>query len=74
MAGHLFAGGPRAPPGKSLSSSLAGYEVDKVDFLNLLNAQVTLFNYEIDVYRHITEFEKTLADLEAVIGQAITVR
>ncbi len=59
---------------QSLSSSLAGYEVDKVDFLNLLNAQVTLFNYEIDVYRHITEFEKTLADLEAVIGQAITVR
>ena len=59
---------------QSLSSSLVGYEVDKVDFLTLLNAQGTLFTYEIDVYRHITEFEKILADLEAVIGQTITVR
>jgi len=59
---------------QSLSSSLAGYEVDKVDFLTLLSAHVTLFNYEIDVFRHITNFEKTLADLEAVVGRPITVR
>jgi outer membrane protein TolC len=59
---------------QSLSSSLAGYEVHKVDFLDLLNAQVTLFNYEIDVFRHITDFEKTLADLEAVVGRAFTDR
>lgn len=59
---------------QSLSSSLAGYQVDKVDFLTLLNAQVTLFNYEIAVYRHITEYEKVLADIEAVVGQTITGR
>ena len=56
---------------QSLSSSLAGYEVDKVDFLTLLNSQVTLFNYEIDLFRHITEFEKTLADLEAVVVRSL---
>ncbi|HIG18572.1 MAG TPA: TolC family protein [Candidatus Handelsmanbacteria bacterium] len=59
---------------QSLTSALAGYEVHKVDFLDLLNDQVTLFNYEIDVFRHITDFEKTLADLEAIVGQAITDR
>lgn len=56
---------------QSLASSLAGYEVDKVDFLALLNAQVTLFDYEIDAFRHLTEFEKNLAELEAVVGRPL---
>ncbi len=56
---------------QSLRSAAAGYQVDKVDFLTLLNNQVTLFNFEIDYYRHVTEHEKQLADLEAVVGKRL---
>ena len=53
---------------QSLSSALAGYQVDKVDFLTLLNNQVTLFNFEIAHYRHLAEYKKALARLEATVG------
>ena len=32
---------------QSLNSALTGYQVDKVDFITLLNNQMTLFNYEL---------------------------
>ncbi len=56
---------------QSLESAMAGYQVDKVDFLTLLNNQVTLFNFEIDYYRHVTEHEKQMAELEAVVGKRL---
>ena len=56
---------------QSFSSAQAGYQVDKVDFLTLLNNQVTLFNFEIDYYQHVTEHEKKLAELEAVAGKRL---
>lgn len=56
---------------QSLSSALAGYQVDKVDFLTLLNNQVTLFNFEIDYYKHVTEHEKKLSKLESVAGKRL---
>ena len=56
---------------QSLKSAMSGYQVDKVDFLTLLNNQVTLFNFEIDYYRHVTEHEKQLAELEAVVGKRL---
>ena len=56
---------------QSLESAMAGYQVDKVDFLTLLNNQVTLFNFEIDYYRHVIVHEKQLAELEAVIGKRL---
>ena len=56
---------------QSLSSAISGYQVDKVDFLTLLNNQVTLFNFEIDYHRHLTDYERKLAQLEAVIGKRL---
>ncbi len=53
---------------QALNSALAAYTVGKVDFLTLLNHQVTLFNFEIQYYRHLAEDEKTLAELEAIVG------
>ncbi|MYK50750.1 MAG: TolC family protein [Gemmatimonadetes bacterium] len=54
---------------QSLASALSGYRVDKVDFLTLLNNQVTLLNFEIAHYRHVIEHEKRVADLAAAVGQ-----
>lgn len=56
---------------QALNSALAAYEVDKVDFLTLLNNQVTLFNFEIQYFRHVTEYEKALAELEVVVGKRL---
>ncbi len=54
---------------QSLEAALAGYSVDKVDFLTLLNNQVTLFNWEIKYHRELTTYEKNLADLERTVGK-----
>ncbi|UCD12293.1 MAG: TolC family protein [Nitrospinaceae bacterium] len=56
---------------QSLESALAGYSVDKVDFLTLLNNQVTLFDWELKYHRELTDYEKNLAELEQVAGRAL---
>ena len=53
---------------QSLASALSGYRVDKVDFLTLLNNQMTLLNFEMAYYRHVIEHEKRVADLDAAVG------
>ena len=52
----------------SLDSSIAGYQVNKVDFLMLLSSQITLFNYEMEYYRALSEHEIKMAELEEVAG------
>jgi cobalt-zinc-cadmium efflux system outer membrane protein len=56
---------------QSLESALAGYSVDKVDFLTLLNNQFTLFKWEIKYHRELTAYEKTLAEIENVVGKRL---
>ena len=53
---------------QSLAAAMAGYQVDKVDFLTLLNNQVSLQNFEIDYLRHRMAYEKGLARVEATVG------
>lgn len=53
---------------QSLNSALSGYQVDKVDFITLLNNQVTLFEHQINYYRILSEYEKSIARLEATVG------
>jgi len=54
---------------QSLESALAGYSVDKVDFLTLLNNQVTLFKWQIRYHRELTDYEKNLAVIEQSAGK-----
>jgi len=56
---------------QSLESALAGYGVDKVDFLSLLDTQVTLLDWEIKYHRELTDYEKTLAELEQTVGKRL---
>ena len=53
---------------QSLESAMIGYQTDKIDFLTLVNNQITLFNDELDYYRVIIDYNKDLANLEYVIG------
>jgi cobalt-zinc-cadmium efflux system outer membrane protein len=55
----------------TLSSASAGYQVSRVDFLSLLEAQTTLFEYETQYHRALTDFAKTLALLEEQVGAEV---
>ena len=56
---------------QSLAAAMVGYQVDKVDFLALLDSQVVLLNLEVAYYRHLAEHEKALAALEAEVGKRL---
>lgn len=53
---------------QSLQSAIAGYQVNKVDFLTLLDNQLTLFNYESDYYRVLSEYRRQISRMEWIVG------
>lgn len=53
---------------RSLESSRTGYEVDKVDFLSLIDSQVRLFNAQLRLERAIADRRNAFASLEASLG------
>jgi len=55
----------------TLNSSLASYQVGTVDFLTLLTNLLTLFKYELEYYRVLTDYEKNLANLELAMGKRL---
>jgi outer membrane protein TolC len=56
---------------QSLNADMAAYQVGKIDFLTLLSSQITLFKYEIQYRRVMSDYEKDLAGLEAVVGKRL---
>jgi len=46
---------------QTVASMLAGYQVNKVDFLNLVRSQITLFEYETQYWKAFTEANQSLA-------------
>ncbi|OGP90413.1 MAG: hypothetical protein A2157_08180 [Deltaproteobacteria bacterium RBG_16_47_11] len=52
-----------------VNSAMSAYRVNKVDFLTLLDSQITLYKYEIEYHQALTEYEKNAANLEAVVGK-----
>jgi outer membrane protein TolC len=54
---------------QTVESMRIGYQVNKVDFLNLARAQVTKFNYELDYWRAVATANQTAAALVAIIGK-----
>lgn len=60
------------PQGRaSLASATSSYQVGRVEFLTLLDNQATLFNYETEYFRVLTEFARGLAELERIVGREI---
>lgn len=55
----------------SLESATAGYQVGRVDLLALLDAQATLFNYETEYHRLLSDFAQRLAEMERVVGREV---
>lgn len=56
----------------ALDSSMASYEVGKVDFLSLLDNFSNVLDYEINYYRELSNFQIALARLEPLVGRELT--
>ena len=54
---------------QTVASMLLGYQVNQVDFLNLIRSEITLFNYEMQYWFSFVEAHQALAQLHALIGQ-----
>jgi len=54
---------------QTVQSMLAGYQVSEVDFLNLVRSQITLFNYELQYWKALSDAKQALARLEAAVGE-----
>jgi len=67
----LFKTGIIPQASQTVDSMLAGYQVNKVDFLNLVRSQITLYNYETLYWKALTGARQSLARLEAAIGKKI---
>jgi outer membrane protein TolC len=53
---------------QTFKATLAAYQVDKVDFLDLLDSLLTLYRYEIDYFRALTDHERGLSMLVFAAG------
>ena len=60
------------PQSRQMTASMhAAYQVNKADFLNLVRAQVTLYNYETQYWKALSSGWQAWARLEAAVGTAI---
>ena len=53
---------------QTVASMLAGYQVNQVDFLNLINTQITLYNAQINYWESLSTAKQALAKLASAIG------
>jgi outer membrane protein TolC len=53
----------------TVEASLSAYRVNRVDFLTLLDSQMTVFNYEIGLATAIAGYNKALAEIDLLAGK-----
>jgi outer membrane protein TolC len=66
---HLYGEGILPQARQTVDSMLSGYQVNEVDFLNLIGSQLTLFNYELLYWKAFTEINQSVSRLAAAIGE-----
>ncbi len=70
---QLYQEGILPQAGNALEAAMAAYRVGKADFMNVLDSQMNLFNYEREYHDAIAEHEMQLAVLEGVVGAPLPV-
>lgn len=53
----------------AVESSLAAYRVNRVDFLTLLDSQMTVLNYEVSHAAALSNYNKALAEIDLLTGK-----
>ena len=56
---------------QTVTSMLAAYQVNEVDFLNVLNSQITLYNSQINYWEALGTAKAALAELAAATGMEV---
>ncbi len=49
---------------------MAAYKVDRVDFLTLLDSQMSLFDYEISYVTVVSNYNKAIAEIDFLTGKS----
>jgi len=65
----LFRTGILPQARQTVESMRSGYQVSKVDFLNLIQSQVTLYNYELMYWKALTVSMQALSGIKANVGE-----
>lgn len=65
---ELYKGGILLQAEQSLESAQVGYQVGKVDFLNVVDNWMRLLNYELQYYFAISDYHKARARYDFVVG------
>jgi len=68
----LFEEGLLPQAQQNFSSALAGYQVNEVDFLNVIDAQDQLFKIETNLYKLKIDYLTQVAELEFLVGKSLT--
>ena len=55
----------------TVESSLAAYRVNRVDFLTLLDNQMTVLNYEVNYASALSSYYKALAEIDLLTGKTL---
>lgn len=53
----------------TVESAMSAYQVNRVDFLTLLDSQMTVFNYEISLATAMAGYNKALAEIDLLTGK-----
>ena len=54
-----------------MESSLAAYRVNRIDFLTLLDNQMTVLNYEVSYASALSNYNKALAEIDLLTGKML---
>jgi len=57
----------------AVESALSAYRVGSVDYMTLVNNQLTVNRYEIETVRLVADYRRAVAELEALIGSDLEV-
>ena len=68
---NLYSRGVVPQSSLALESSMASYQVGKVDFLSLIANFTTLLDYETDYYRQLADYQTAIARMESLTGTGI---
>lgn len=65
----LFSGAILPQAEQTVQSMLAGYQVNEVDFLNVVNAELRLFEAQVSYWRALGDAKQSLARLATAVGE-----
>jgi outer membrane protein TolC len=68
---ELYQSGIIPQANQTFQATLSAYQVDQVDFLDLLDSLMTVYRYEIDYIKALSDQQRSMARLEAAAGLEI---